>query len=344
MTTTESRTADARSFYDRAGAAHVVPLWRVPGTDAPEPEVAEVAHVWRWRELMPLLEEASRVVDLGVESDRRALNAVNPGRRWGTTHTMIAGYQLVMPGETAPAHRHTPAAIRLMLAGRGHTIVNGEPVLMEPGDLVLTPGWSWHDHRNEGAEPMVWLDGLDVPFVRGMNAQFYEDFEGKQLQPTPLAEDASVERFGVGTVPSGVRPAVAHSPLLKYPLASTLASLRRLRAAEGDPPHGVAVEYVNPFTGGPVLPTLACAMELLPAGRTSLRRRQTASTVHCVVQGSGHSVINGERHEWERNDFFVVPSWARCEHVAAEGADVALFGMSDRPLLEPFGLHREQVG
>ncbi|MFI8308273.1 cupin domain-containing protein [Streptomyces sp. NPDC085927] len=331
-------------FYERLAGAHVVPLWRVPGTDAPEPEPAEVPHVWRWRELIPLMEEAGRTIDLGSEAERRALNGVNPARQWGTTHTMVAGYQLVLPGEEATAHRHTPAAVRLMLAGRGHTTVEGEPVLMEPGDLVLTPGWNWHDHRNAGDEPMIWLDGLDVPFVRGLNAQFYEDYEDKRMQPARVAEDDSVARYGAGIVPAGPRTGRAHSPLMKYSYATTLESLERLRESEGDPEHGVTVEYTDPQTGGPVMPTLGCAAQLLPAGRRTRRRRHTSSTVFCVTRGSGHSVIGGRRYDWDQNDFFVVPSWTWYEHVAADGSpDVTLFAMSDRPMLEPFGLYREQL-
>jgi gentisate 1,2-dioxygenase len=331
------------SYYERVRDAHLVALWRVPETDAPEPAPAESPYVWHYDELTGLLEEAG-AVDLGGESDRRALNATNPGRVFGTTHTMVAGYQMVLPGESAPAHRHTPAAIRLMLTGRGHTVVEGEAVFMEPGDLVLTPGWTWHDHRNDSGEPMVWLDGLDVPFVRGMNAQFYEDFEGKQLQPRLVPEDASVSRYGAGVVPSGESATTRHSPLTKYSYASSLESLRRLREVQGDPEHGVSIDFVNPLTGGPVLPTLACAMDLLPAGRTSRRRRHTSSTVFCVTQGEGCTIVGGERLDWKHKDFFVVPSWTWYEHHATGDQDVTLFSMSDRPLLEPFGLYREQAG
>lgn len=330
-------------FYDRLAAAHLAPLWRVPGTDAPEPVVTDVPHVWHRRDVMALMDEASTVVDLGGESDRRALNAVNPTRRKGTTHTIIAGYQLVMPGETAPAHRHTPSAIRLMLSGRGHTMVEGEPMLMEPGDLVLTPGWTWHDHRNDGDEPMLWLDGLDVPFVQGLNAQFYEDFPGKRLQPPTQGEDASTLRYGTGMVPYGARPQRPHSPLTKYPYAETKAALAKLRADQADPSHGVELEFVNPLTGGPVVPTLTCGMHLVPAGRSSLRRRHTSSAVWCVTEGSGHTIIDGERYDWEQHDFFAVPSWSTYQHVADEGTDAVLFSMNDRPVYEPFGLYREEI-
>lgn len=332
-----------QQFYDGVAAAHLVPLWRVPGTDDPEPAAAEVPYVWHWREIEPLLTASRDVIDLGEDSQRRALNAVNPARRFGTTHTLIAGYQVVLPGETAPAHRHTPGAIRFMLEGRGHTVVNGEPVLMERGDLVLTPGWAWHDHRNEGAEPMVWLDGLDVPFVKTMNAQFYEDHPSFGLQDLTVSEDGSVVQYPAGLVAEGARPDLPYSPLTKYPWAPAHASLRRLLAESDAPERGVSVEYVNPTTGGPVLPTMSCELHLLPSGGVTVRRRETASLVFCVAEGSGHSVIGGQRFDWERNDFFAVPSWTWYEHVAEGAEDAVLFLMTDRPLLKPFSLYRSET-
>lgn len=331
---TDDRVA---SYYRRLEEAKVAPLWRIPGTTDPEPKVDEVPYLWRWNDLYPLLREASDVVDLGEEADRRALNAYNPSRVFGTTHTMVAGYQLVEPGETAPAHHHTPGAIRFMLQGRGHTVVEGEPVLMEPGDLVLTPSWTWHDHRHTGTEAMVWLDGLDVPFVKGMRAGFYEDYPGNQLQPLTKPEGWSVRHYGSGVRPVGDQITTPHSPLMNYKWVQMYAALKEL---DPDPHHGQKIEYTNPQTGGHVLPTMACYLQQI--GRTR-PVRHTSSTIFCVVRGEGHSIIGDQRFDWSAKDFFVVPSWTWHEHVAA-APDAVLFSMSDRPLLEPFHLYREELG
>ncbi|MDF3337119.1 cupin domain-containing protein [Mycolicibacterium septicum] len=334
----------AADYYRRLHEAKVTPLWRIPGTTDPEPAVAEVPYLWRWSELYPLLTEASDVVDLGEDADRRALNAFNPERVFGTTHTLVAGYQLVQPGESAPAHHHSPGAIRFMLQGSGHTIVDGEPVLMEPGDLVLTPSWTWHDHRHEGTEAMVWLDGLDVPFVKGMRAAFYEDFPGQQLQPLTKRQGHSVRRYGSGFRPVGDRATTPYSPLMNYKWDTAYAALSDLAADGTDPHRGVSLEYTNPQTGGHVLPTMSCYLQLLPADFATEPLRHTSSTVYCVVRGSGYSVLGGQRFDWERNDFFAVPSWTWHSHVANADEEVVLFAMSDLPLLEPFGLYREELG
>jgi hypothetical protein len=56
----------------------------------------------------------------------------------------------VGPGEIARAHRHTPAALRMIVESTGgYTVVNGDVVRMLDGDLVLMPNWTWHDPTAE---------------------------------------------------------------------------------------------------------------------------------------------------------------------------------------------------
>lgn len=330
-------------YYDRLKQANVAALWTIPGTLATEPTLDEEPYVWRAKDIFPLLRESAEVMGEDDDYDRRALNASNPKRVFGTSHNLVAGYQLVLPGEETGAHRHSPSAIRLLLHGTGHTTIDGEPVLMRRGDLVLTPQYAWHDHRLNADEPMIWLDGLDVPFVRGQHGQFAEEYEGG-LQPLDKPEDASVLKFGSGLVPSGVRETwtKTYSPINKYPYDEARRTLYNLYEVEGKPRTGVAIDYVNPFTGGPVIATLACSLTLIPDGAATRAYRHTPSKVYCVLEGSGYSVINGERYDWEKDDFFVVPSWHWYEHHADAGSDAVLFSITDRPIYEPFGLLREQ--
>jgi gentisate 1,2-dioxygenase len=342
MTVTDgTATERAAAYYQKLRRYHVAALWTIPGTEATEPTLDEVPYVWHAKEIFPLLDEAVEVADLGKDADRRALNASNPTRVFGTSHNLVAGYQMVLPGETAPAHRHTPSAIRLLLQGSGITTVEGEPVHMERGDLVLTPPMAWHDHRHPGNTPMIWLDGLDVPFVRGQHAQFFENYPSG-LQELTRGQDASVGQYAAGLVPARSGWNKLHSPLNKYPYTTARPALERFHATEGSPSSGSTMEYVNPLTGGHAIPTLASYLTLLPAGGKSKAERHTPSKVYCVLEGSGHSIINGDRYDWEENDFFVVPSWHWYEHFADSG-DVVLYSMSDWPIYEPFGLIRHET-
>jgi gentisate 1,2-dioxygenase len=169
--TTRTPTTVEQDFHRRMHAAGIYGLWELASQMTKHPEPQAVPHMWRAKLLDAMVSEAAEVVPVGEE--RRALQLFNPGLdgRWATTNTMIAAVQILLPGETARAHRHTPTAIRFIMEGDGaYTAVDGERVYMAPGDLVLTPSWAWHDHGNETDHRVVWMDGLDVPLVQAVNS------------------------------------------------------------------------------------------------------------------------------------------------------------------------------
>ena len=193
-----------------------------------------------------------------------------------------------MPGEIARAHRHTAAALRLIIESEGgYTVVNGHRIPMLPGDLVLTPNWTWHDHANDSDAPMIWLDGLDSPLIRMLECGFREEYEAES-QPVSEAADPSFAKYGAG----GLRPAweptptAQYSPLWHYPYAQAREALERL-AAEGtaSPFDGVIMEYTNPVTGGPAMPTIGCYIQLLRPGEHTQAHRHTSSAAFHVVEG-----------------------------------------------------------
>src|SRR5207244_9343189 len=153
------------------------------GGTSVEPRSKAVPHVWHWRDLRPQAMRAAGLI--GTEqAERRVLRLTNPELPGvSASNTMVANIQIVMPGEIARAHRHSPSALRFIIEGKGgYTVVNGERIPMYPGDLVLTPNWTWHDHANDTHAPMIWLDGLDTPLVRMREAGFGEDV-GAGTQP-----------------------------------------------------------------------------------------------------------------------------------------------------------------
>ena len=136
-----------------------------------------------------------------------------------------------------------------------YTAVDGERLYMEPGDLILTPSWAWHDHGNETKEPVVWMDGLDIPLIRRLKRC------SSSSTPTqvPASRPANASSRSTATATSrrpGSRRSRA-SPLMLYPWSERGRPLNRC-AAEGSPNDGVLLEYPHPQTGGPVMPTMAC--------------------------------------------------------------------------------------
>ena len=323
-------------------AAHdLKPLWKIARQLMPEvPLPTTQPWLWKWDDMLPLAKRAGELITLERGGDRRVLAFANPGLKGlpFTSTTLWGALQYLGPHESAPAHRHTPNAIRFVLSGSGvFTTVNGDACDMEPGDLILTPNWNWHDHNNQSDDPMVWFDGLDLPLLTTLESIFFENHP-EQLQPV-AGHNLSEQGFtGVGLREMGVNSPIAHSPLLRYRWQETermLESLHRVRGGSM-----ISLEFVNPLTGGSAVNTFACEMHRLYTGKRTSTRRKTGSSVYIVYQGSGRSVINGVLFEWGPGDTFVAPSWASVDHEASERAD--LFAISDRPVLQGLHLYREE--
>ncbi|HZO40820.1 MAG TPA: cupin domain-containing protein, partial [Methylomirabilota bacterium] len=246
--------------------------------------------MWKASLIETLVRDAGENVPVGEE--RRALQLFNPGLdgRWATTNTMIAAIQVLLPGEIARAHRHTPTAIRFIMEGSGgYTSVDGERVYMEPGDLILTPSWAWHDHGNTTGKPVVWMDGLDVPLVQSLNAMFFQMYEQHQF-PLTKPKNSSASLHGHASLsPTWVKERPRSSPLLLYSWEKTYHALGTLRDIGGDEWDDIALEYTHPQTGRALLPTMGCWVQMLRPGIRLKAHRHTGSAVYYVVQGEGES-------------------------------------------------------
>jgi gentisate 1,2-dioxygenase len=344
------RTAGAQAveqFYTDLEANYLQGLWRVV-TQTPEPRTAAVPHVWPGRMLREQLERAGALMTMDRSAERRVLLLVNPGLQAinAATHTLTAAVQMIKPGEIAPTHRHTPTAIRFIIDGDGaYTTVDGEKLIMHPGDLILTPNWTWHDHGNETDRPIIWMDGLDRPLVASLNAIFFEPYAADR-QAVVLPEDHSARKYAGGHVrPAWERRASVFSPQHAYRFEDTYRALAQMAAVgEVSPYDDAMVEYVNPLTGGHALPTLGCALQLLRPGVHTRAHRHTSSSVYLVFRGRGYSVINGKRYDWEQGDLFALPTWAWHEHVNTSPSEEAiLFSINDLPTMEALALYREQA-
>jgi gentisate 1,2-dioxygenase len=332
-------------FYEDLRRHDLAPAWA--SESGAGPRHTTLPYVWHWRDIRPRALRAAELV--GTEqAERRVLRLCNPGlEAGGASARLVANVQIVMPGEIARAHRHTPAALRLIIeAAGGYTVVNGEQIPMQPGDLVLTPNWTWHDHANDSGQPVIWLDGLDVPLVRMLDAYFYEQYP-QETQPVGEAVDRSLDAYGAG----GLRPAwegrprTAYSPLMHYPYAQVRPALERLMATTaGSPFDGVIMEYTNPVTGGPVMPTIGCYVQMLRPGERTQAHRHTGTTLYHVIEGEGTTIVDGKRLEWTDKDVVCVPSWAFHEHLnLSPGRPAVLFSFTDEPVMRALDLYREEA-
>jgi 1-hydroxy-2-naphthoate dioxygenase len=300
-----------------------------------EPLPAGVPHVWKWQEVLPLLRSACEAMPESCTA-RRAMVFTNPGLPRGTTQTMLATFQIVPPGEIAWAHRHTINALRFSINGgaKVFTVVDGRALVMEPYDLILTPGWSWHDHHNESHDEAIWLDGLDVPFTLALNQSFFEEL-GEVAQNRRGEDMASLVR------PAGARSQAARP--YRYPWREVLRAIAAQADEPTDPCRGQLFEYVNPQTGGPVLQTINCQIQILPPGFAGAPFRHTASTIAFVIEGEGKTVFDDRELEWGVNDSFVIPNWSRHRQINRSKSErVILFAMTDTPILTAFDFYRSE--
>lgn len=307
------RDADSLDRLLSDVSAHAAaPLWTSMRSMVPrQPAPKAVAHVWHYEEFRPLLERATELVG-AEQAERRVLMLVNPALKPPyTTDTLFAGLQIILPGETAPAHRHTAFALRFIIEGSGgFTAVGGEKVTMERGDVILTPSWNFHDHGHEGDGPMIWLDGLDLPVWQFVPANFAEDYS----QPRYPSQPAS----GVSR--------------LRYPWSEMVALLDQGTQSFA------AIEYNLRDAAQPVSRTLGASAERIDAGTTSPERQETTSAVYHVVEGEGTTRAGEIDLHWRRGDTFAIPAWIPYVHHAAQ--KTYLFRFDDRPLLDALGAYR----
>jgi gentisate 1,2-dioxygenase len=334
---------ELQDLYARMNAKNLAPLWEVLSRLVPsEPHPACVPAWWSFdRDIRPLLLEAGGLIS-AKQAERRVAVLQNPGigAHSQITQSLYAGVQLLMPGEVAPSHRHTASAIRFVLEGEGaYTAVEGERASMHPGDFILTPSGTFHDHGNPGSEPVMWLDGLDVPIVNLFDTSFSAHLD-VGTQPVARKEGDALARYGANMLPVEYESHGRSAPVFTYPYARSREALETLgRNGPIDPWHGIKMQYINPVTGGYPMPTIAAYLQLLPAGFRGSASRSTDSTIYCVAEGHGRSHVGTAEFAWSPRDIFVVPSWTMLSHDADEEA--VLFSFSDRAAQKALGLWRE---
>jgi len=341
----------------------LVGLWDiVHEVELAEPKKSFQPCLWRWQDIRPLMIDAARHVPL-AESDRRVLILSNPGvfPKHHSTNTLYVSASIYNGKEQATVHRHTPNASRFVLEGSGgYTNIEGEKCTMHRGDLIVTPNGTWHDHGNDGDDPVLWIDVLDLPLVESLSAtQFEFDYREpapaggapgpvSQFQAVSAPAEHSTNLYGTGgmipTFLSHERGRSLGTPMLVYRWADAERSLERLRGYAGSPYDGVMVEYVNPVTGEPVTTTMAFSVQMLRPGEATRRHRHTSSTFYCCLKGRGRTIVNGRNFDWGENDLLVVPSWAWHEHVNLDSRnDAVLYAVSDSPAMKKLGLYREEA-
>jgi gentisate 1,2-dioxygenase len=342
-------TPELLAYYEQLERLETGALWTVANKIEPwQPKSSSVPVLWRYRDLRG---HVLRSVDLVTpeKAGRRVVYLNNPGRRdvSAAVGWLYSGLQVMHPGEVASAHAHSASALRFIMEGSGaYTIVDGHKMTLGANDFVLTPNGTWHEHgvSSDGAT-CIWQDGLDIPLVNALEANFYAVHEDLQQAVRYPVDDATATWGNPGLRPSDDGWTKSYSPLLKYEWAPTYEALQRYaNVTDGSLFDGVLLNYVNPVTGGPVMQTVGASMQLLRPGERTKAHRHTGSFIYQVAKGQGFSIIEGKRFDWQERDIFCVPSWCWHEHAnASNSEDACLFTFNDLPVMQSLGLYREEA-
>ncbi len=322
----------------------LAPLWPSLRDVLPHdmPSRATRPHVWRYGAIRPNLLRAGELTPI-EKAERRVLVLCNPGlglERLIATPTIYAGLQLILPGETAEAHRHTPSAIRFVIEGDGgYTVVNGEKCPMEKGDLILTPSGSWHEHWHAGKNPVVWLDALDLPVIYALEHSYVVDGARQTIKN---GADRSMTHYRrAGLVPYSVLGKRREDyPLMRFPWREVRAALVDMASGCG-PREPVHLAYVNPQTGGECLPILGFSAQMLRPGEEVRPPRRSCSSIMHVIEGRGVSQIDGVTLHWDESDTIAVPTHADVSHRNMGERPAFVFHVDDAPLHRKLGVYEE---
>jgi gentisate 1,2-dioxygenase len=333
------------AYYDFLKPQSLAPLWEVlKGLVPDEPRTKFVPHIWKFDQVRPLLMEAGALLT-AEEAERRVLVLENPAQPGSSkiTASMYAGYQLIMPGEVAPAHRHTASALRIVLQGNGgYTAVAGEKTRMSRGDFIITPNMAWHDHGQEDAEPVIWVDGLDVHMVNFFETAFMEHMNDKS-QSITKPDGYAQASFGSGLAPFEETPGNARSPVFNYGYAQSRPALMTRAAAGGPDPHlAHSMRYVNPRDGSWAMPTIATWLTHAPRGFETKPVRSTDGRTIVMLEGELVLDVGGRTLTAGENDVVAIPSWLWTSWRATRSA--IFFSFSDRAAQEKLGVWREERG
>jgi gentisate 1,2-dioxygenase len=320
---TPSNSSELQQFKEAIDPLNLLPLWErqmklLPGSHC-------VPAHWAYQAVRPLLEKSVALISK-KDADRRVLVMENPSLKGSSfiSQSLYAGQQIIMPGEIAPSHRHSPNALRFLVEGEGaYTSVDGVKMMMRPGDFVVTPNFTWHDHGNEGSQAVVWMDGLDTPFTSLFGAHFRENYPQDIYPVTHTSQRLD-----------------QHCASLIYPWESSLDCLSQMPTSQMDPVHGFKLRYINPKTGKDPLTTIAAFMQMLPKGFRGKTYRSTEHTVMNVAQGSCILEVGSQTYHLATHDVMVVPSWEPYRFLSSDMA--VIFSFSDRCAQQALGFWREE--
>jgi gentisate 1,2-dioxygenase len=338
--------AELKDLRQEITENNLSPFWEISeDLFSKEPTPSFRPLVWDGDKIISLLLEVGKRTVPGAEVGRRVLTLIHPDIKQygGASWNLQIGFQLVKKGERAPPHSHSAQASRFVIRGKAATVVEGERIDMEPGDYVLTPAWHFHEHLLDEGDYIVWLDTLDIPFITRQGIAFFKDYGTEWMEIVKKKEELTRRATQRSLIPWIGRKRDPALPFVYkwndcYPLLKELSNQNFVSDYDG-----ARLSYVNPLSKTQsVYPTFGADITLLKPGERTKSHRHTSAVVYYIVEGKGHTIVNGKRFDWKKHDVLSIPPWAWHEHVNTTDNDAIRLMLSDQPLLENLGMYMEE--
>ncbi len=335
-----------QDYRDELTSHNLVPLWpSLRGVLPPHVPTRQTrATHWPYKTIRPLLLKAGELTPI-EKAERRVLVLANPGHgleKMQASAAMYLGMQLLMPGEWAPSHRHTPNAVRMVVEGEGaYTTVDGEKCPMSRGDLILTPTGLWHEHGHDGKDPVIWLDVLDLPVVYYLETSYHVNGEAQKIKPGQ--GDRAYTRGGMVPTPVFSRSGQSKAyPMLRYPWVEARAALEAI-ARDLPDQEGVQITYTNPETGGDAENILGFYALMLRPGQTLRLPARSPAVVFHQIEGSAEVSIESQRFTLAEADTCCAPGYTAVTlRNTSASAPAFLFMADESPLHRKLGVYENR--
>lgn len=326
------------------------PLWEIADDHLGQTRENLEADIWKWADIESTVDRMAE--DVPTDLTPRVTVPVNARYPAGISHTISVGVETAPPGDKTPAHRHNGHFLRFTIDGHSDmkTTVGGEEFPMSDNDLITIPPWKWHGHVNESEEDIAWLVVDDSPLridtlKIGNIVEMYDEERHPITRPSGYHDvqyGNCRPRYSDSEIPGPFKGTTNPTPPYRFRWPDMSKSLKYAKNDEfaWNRYDGAIVRYTNPAQGGaPLFPTIGARAQRLPGGTETDTHSHNATEIFYVIEGSGHTMVDGEQFDWSDRDIFIVPTYKSHSH-GADG-DATLLALTDRPLLETINCYHE---
>jgi gentisate 1,2-dioxygenase len=297
--------------------------------------------------------EAERLGDLAAPDNGRRESLIVHPRASAPGHGLAPGIRVtlsvLLPGESTEPIRHNSTQVSFCISGGGVAVVGGKKLQFGRYDVWNHPAWTTYSFANDTDQPQVRLTYSNAALLDQLGVHLVEENPPEDTAPPAAdgqagADPAKANPFGTFQLPGGgawlmpyevlISPPDVESKTLHWPWPQVKENLDKLTAL-GDTYRGRRLYLLyNPATGrtNGTTPSFFATMTVRPPGIADRPHRHVSAAINYYFHGRGHSLVAGQRYDWEAGDLmFSAPGWAVHHHVSGPDEHVYELTIQDQP-------------